>query len=101
MCRENDKPLVFHIDKHHHDVVFAAVGFALTLKDYQLKAVTSGQDALGEATAWVEFDQQVFVGRGLSTDVLEASARAYVNAINKMLAACGRPVETKIAAGGM
>ena len=87
------------------DAVFnaidAALGFAVTLKDYQLKAVTSGQDALGEATAWVEFDQQVFVGRGLSTDVLEASARAYVNAINKMLAACGRPVETKIAAGGM
>ena len=83
------------------NAIDAAVGFALTLKDYQLKAVTSGQDALGEATAWVEFDQQVFVGRGLSTDVLEASARAYVNAINKMLAACGRPVETKIAAGGM
>jgi 2-isopropylmalate synthase len=78
-----------------------AVGFAVTLKDYQLKAVTSGQDALGEATAWVECDSQVFVGRGLSTDVVEASARAYLNAINKMLAACGRPAETKKAAGGM
>jgi 2-isopropylmalate synthase len=83
------------------NAIDAAVGFAVNLKDYQLKAVTSGQDALGEATAWVEFDRQVFVGRGLSTDVLEASARAYVNAINKMLAACGRPIETKIAAGGM
>ena len=87
------------------DAVFnaidAALGFAVTLKDYQLKAVTSGQDALGEATAWVESDNQVFVGRGLSTDVVEASARAYLNAINKMVAACGRPAETKCAAGGM
>ena len=81
------------------DAVFnaidAAVGFAVNLKDYQLKAVTSGQDALGEATAWVECENQVFVGRGLSTDVVEASARAYLNAINKMVAACGRPAETK------
>ena len=88
------------------DAVFnaidAAVGFAVKLKDYQLKAVTSGQDALGEATAWVECDNQVFVGRGLSTDVVEASARAYLNAINKMVAACGRPAETKNATvGGM
>ena len=83
------------------NAIDAAVGFAVTLKDYQLKAVTSGQDALGEATVWVESDNQVFVGRGLSTDVLEASTRAYLNAINKMLAACGRPLEIQNAAGGM
>ena len=78
-----------------------AIGFSVNLKDYQLKAVTSGQDALGEATVWVECDNQIFVGRGLSTDVVEASARAYINAINKMVAACGCPAETKIAAGGI
>lgn len=65
-----------------------AVGFAVNLKDYQLKAVTSGQDALGEATVWIENDEKIFIGRGLSTDVIEASARAYINAINKMLTVC-------------
>jgi len=39
----------------------------------------------------VERGGRVFTGRGLSTDVVEASARAYVSAINKMVAACGRP----------
>jgi len=68
-----------------------AVGFAVGLHDYQLKAVTAGEDALGEATAWIERDGRTFSGRGLSTDVIEASAKAYVNAINKMLAVCGFP----------
>lgn len=68
-----------------------AVGFEVGLKDYQLKAVTAGEDALGEATVWVERDGRVFSGRGLSTDVIEASAKAYINAINKMLAVCDIP----------
>ncbi|MDF2568414.1 MAG: leuA 5 [Sporomusa sp.] len=69
-----------------------AVGFPIGLHDYQLKAVTAGEDALGEATVWIERDGRKFNGRGLSTDVIEASAKAYVNAINKMLAVCGFPV---------
>ena len=68
-----------------------AVGFPIGLKDYQLKAVTAGEDALGEATAWIEYNGSVFNGRGLSTDVIEASAKAYVNAINKRLSVCGDP----------
>ena len=68
-----------------------AVGFAVGLRDYQLKAVTAGEDALGESTVWIERDGRTFSGRGLSTDVIEASAKAYVNAINKMLAVCGFP----------
>lgn len=76
-----------------------AVGFDVCLKDYQIKAVTSGEDALGEATVWLEQDGKVFSGRGLSTDVIEASAKAYVSAINKLLASCGRP-ETEQVAGG-
>lgn len=68
-----------------------AVGFPVGLHDYQLKAVTGGEDALGEATVWIEQDGRTFSGRGLSIDVIEASAKAYVNAINKMLAVCGFP----------
>jgi len=77
-----------------------AVGFEVCLKDYQIKAVTSGEDALGEATVWLEHDGRVFSGRGLSTDVIEASAKGYVSAINKMLAAGGRPATEQVAGGG-
>ncbi len=77
-----------------------AVGFAVSLKDYQIKAVTSGQDALGEATVWLEQDGRVISGRGLSTDVIEASAKAYVGAINKLIATCGHPTAGELAAGG-
>ena len=83
------------------DAVFKAVekavGFEVSLRDYQIKAVTSGEDALGEATVWIEQDDKLFCGRGLSTDVIEASVRAFVNAINKMLVSCGYPQDDKAA----
>ena len=57
-----------------------------TLSDYSLQALTSGKDAQGEVTLRVRFeDGQVVTGRGTSTDIIEASARAYLNAINKYL----------------
>lgn len=62
-----------------------AAGLDIELEDYSLRAITSGADALGESTVRVRKNGSVFVGRGISTDILEASARAYVNAINKML----------------
>lgn len=57
-----------------------------TLKDYDLKAVTQGKDALGEAWVKVEIDGQVYSGVGTSPDVIEASARAYLNAFNRYFA---------------
>ena len=74
------------------DAVFKAIKKAvnigdINLKDYQLKAITSGHDALGEATVWIEKDCNIYSGRGLSTDVIEASVRAYIIAINKIVAA--------------
>jgi 2-isopropylmalate synthase len=57
-----------------------------TLLDYSLRAVSQGKDALGEVTANVDFGQgRVVTGRGASTDVIEASARAYLNAVNRFL----------------
>jgi len=53
---------------------------------YLVEAVTEGQDALGEVTLKVDFGDGVLItGKGASTDVIEASARAYVNAINRSL----------------
>jgi 2-isopropylmalate synthase len=76
-----------------------AVGFPVCLKDYQIKAVTAGEDALGEATVWLEQDGKVVSGRGLSTDIIEASARACVSAINKLIATCGHPAVEQAVGG--
>jgi 2-isopropylmalate synthase len=51
---------------------------------YEIRAVTSGTEALGEVTAQLEEDGRKVVGRGASTDVIEASAKAYVDGLNKL-----------------
>ena len=54
------------------------------LLDYSLKAVTGGKDAIGEVNILARFGKDDMAGRGASTDIIEASAKAYVNAINKI-----------------
>jgi 2-isopropylmalate synthase len=56
------------------------------LLDYSLRAVSQGKDALGEVTVKVDFGGgNLVTGKGASTDVIEASARAYLNAVNRCL----------------
>jgi 2-isopropylmalate synthase len=56
------------------------------LMDYSLRAVSQGKDALGEVTVKVDFgNEQIVTGKGASTDVIEASARAYLNAVNRFV----------------
>ena len=81
------------------DALFAAVGRCLgrtpRLVNYQLRAVTGGQDALGEATVRLADDgATMYVGRGVSTDVLEASVLAYLDAVNRLEG--GRQVEVSV-----
>jgi len=71
-----------------YSAIDAITGIKGRLLDYNLRAVTQGRDAMGEVTVKVEFDGTVVVGKGSSTDVIEASARAYLNAINRAV----RPV---------
>ncbi|MGB0731831.1 MAG: 2-isopropylmalate synthase [Miltoncostaeaceae bacterium] len=59
----------------------AAVGSAGTLLEYSVSAVTDGPDALGEARVLCEIDGRQFTGQGVSPDVLEASAIAYLRAV--------------------
>ncbi|NPV69071.1 MAG: 2-isopropylmalate synthase [Firmicutes bacterium] len=70
------------------DAVFKAIDRAARmncrLTEYTLRAVTSGKDALGEASIKVEAGGRLAAGRGVSVDVVEASAKAYVNAINRL-----------------
>ena len=54
------------------------------LLDYAIRAVSQGKDALGEVNLKADFGDGTLVpGRGASTDVIEASARAYLNAVNR------------------
>lgn len=62
------------------------VGGEWPLISYDIKAVTGGVDALGEVTVRVRYRGELHLGRGLSTDIIEASVRAYINAINRALA---------------
>ena len=57
-----------------------------SLKDYSIRAVSQGKDALGEVSVKVDFgDGDLVTGKGASTDIIEASARAYLNAVNRHL----------------
>ena len=54
------------------------------LAQYSVEAVTQGRDSLGEVTLKVDFGNgELITGKGASTDVIEASARAYINAVNR------------------
>lgn len=55
-----------------------------TLEDYQIQAITEGQDAQGEARVTLRIDQQEVVGKGISIDILEASLHAYIDALNRV-----------------
>jgi 2-isopropylmalate synthase len=69
------------------DAVFKSIdrliGKTVQLEDYSLKSVSQGTEALGDATVKIRFDNRLIVGRGISTDIFEASAKAYVNALSK------------------
>jgi 2-isopropylmalate synthase len=56
------------------------------LLEYGIQSVTQGKDALGEVTVKVAVDGKNVIGHGASTDIIEASAKAYINAINKVIA---------------
>jgi 2-isopropylmalate synthase len=63
-----------------------ALGIKFQLENYQVKSVSSGVKAKGEASVRIRWMDRVFEGRGLSVDVLEASARAYLDAVNQQIA---------------
>jgi 2-isopropylmalate synthase len=63
----------------------AAVGIPCELEEYHLEAVTPGEDAQGQVRLRIRAADQVFTGHGLATDVVEASARAYLDALSKVL----------------
>ena len=57
-----------------------------TLQEFSIGAITEGTDAIGDVVIRVERDGKVYTGRGSSTDIIVASAKAYLNALNKLMA---------------
>jgi 2-isopropylmalate synthase len=80
------------------DALFAAIqaasGQRVELLDYSLRSATGGSDALGEAVCRLRREDRVATGRGSSTDVLEASALAYLAALNKLTEQLPQPRRT-------
>ncbi|WP_206871153.1 2-isopropylmalate synthase [Clostridium zeae] len=62
-----------------------AINIPIKLKDYTIQSVSDGEDALGEVTVKIEEANNIFVGKALSGDIIEASINALINAVNKMI----------------
>ena len=71
--------------------VCQAAGVSARLASYEIRAVTSGTEAMGEVTVHVEEGDRKVMGRGASTDVIEASAKAFIDGLNKLAAMKGPP----------
>jgi 2-isopropylmalate synthase len=67
------------------NAIAKATGVSGTLLDFKVSSVTGGGDALGDVVVQLEADGRKGTGRGVATDVVEASARAYLNAVNKIV----------------
>jgi 2-isopropylmalate synthase len=70
------------------DAAFLAVekitGLTVMCRRFQVQSVTVGKDAQGEVLVEVEYNGQMYKGRGVSTDSIEASVKAFLNAMNRI-----------------
>jgi len=70
------------------DAVYKAIagltGTQAKLLRYDIRAVTEGTEAMGEVTVHLEIGNRRVMGRGASTDIIEASAKAYVDGLNRL-----------------
>ena len=65
------------------------VGVPNKLIEFSVNSVTEGIDAMGEVTIRIESDGMVYTGRGADTDIIVASAKAYINALNRLITVKG------------
>jgi 2-isopropylmalate synthase len=67
----------------------AATGIAVMLRKFEVHSVTEGEDAQGEAVVYVEYNQRTYRGSNVSTNIVESSARAFLEVINRIELAAG------------
>ena len=75
-------------------------GINLELQHYDVRGVSIGEDAQGEVTITVTFNGATYRGHGISTDIVEASARAWLEVINRILRRREQGLEDLGADGG-
>lgn len=68
-----------------YQAIAKATGINVELDDYSIHSVTHGADAQGEVHVVIKQGEQTASGRGVSTDIVEASAKAYLEAINRLV----------------
>ena len=70
------------------DAAFWAIekitGLEITCKDYQVRSATLGRDAIGEVLVEVDYGGSVYRGRGTSTDTVESTIQAILDAVNRI-----------------
>ena len=67
------------------DAIEQIIGHHYELDDFQIQTVTEGRDAMGSALVKLRADGKVYSGSGISTDIIGASIRAYISALNKIV----------------
>ena len=73
-----------------YEAINCIVGMPNSLVEYTVKSVTEGIDAIGEVLIRIESNGTSYTGRGADTDIIVASAKAYLNALNRLLIATGK-----------
>ncbi|WP_457627703.1 2-isopropylmalate synthase [Oceanithermus sp.] len=72
-----------------YKAISRAVGLSPTLERYRIEATTGGTEALGEVMVRLRQGTVVVTGRGIAPDIVESSARAYLDALNKLVSGVG------------
>ena len=67
-----------------YNAIDLSTGIQAKLVDYNIRSISRGKDAMGEVNIELEIDGQLTRGRAVSTDIIEGSGKAYLNAINKV-----------------
>jgi 2-isopropylmalate synthase len=86
------------------DAVFKAMervsGISPNVREYQIRSLSTGEDAQGEAILETEYNGRIYRGRASSTDIVEASARALLIVINRILRDSAMSAERSLKAVG-
>jgi 2-isopropylmalate synthase len=89
LCKGKEKMEIAAVGDGPVDAACKAIesltGIKAKLTSYSINAVTKGKDAMGEVLIQIEYDGRSYSGKSASTDVVEASAKAYLNAINRVI----------------
>jgi 2-isopropylmalate synthase len=75
------------------NAVVRIVGVQPKLDEYSVRSITEGLDAVGDVTVRLRYENHIYTGRAAHTDILVASAKAYTNAVNRLLTLDGTEIQ--------